>query len=133
MHVMAVKIRKKKQLFSFLWSQKHKTLNSVYFLVSIVRFGTSLLLIVLYNEKVKHKEKFSSLYFGLQETNLAELWIEFLFLCCVLKFPVFAFVHTGEKICFLVCCRDLKFPKIRDQLQNNKSCKYPYFIYSSWY
>ncbi len=43
-------------------------------------------------KKVKHKEKFSLLYFGLQETDITELWNEVLFLCCVLQIPVFAFI-----------------------------------------
>lgn len=60
---------------------------------------------VLYNEKVK----FSLFYVGLQETLITELWNEFL--CCVLQIPVFAFLYTGKKISFLVCCRDLEFPK----------------------
>ncbi len=53
MHLMAVNILKIAILF-LLISKTQKTLNSMYFLVSIVCFGTSLLLIVLYNEKVKH-------------------------------------------------------------------------------
>ena len=93
-----------------LWFSSQKRLIQC-FMVPILGFGTSLLLTVLYNEKVK----FSLLYFGLQETNITELW--FLFLCCVLQIPCVCLSLHRQKISFLVCCRDLEFPTKKNQFE----------------
>lgn len=45
------------------------------FLVEIQHFGTSLLLVVLYDGKVKQKEKLGLLRFGLQETKTSSSFV----------------------------------------------------------
>lgn len=70
MHVMAVKGSKNSYSLPFDLSNTRHLIECIFGI--ILRFGTSLLLIVLYNEKVKHKEEFSLLYFGLLETNITE-------------------------------------------------------------